>query len=773
MPETKQGGGEQWLRRFVLTVPLMAIALIILESTVGHRLLAALHRGENVPLLSGLLPMQPDMSVWYYVGRLDHFFYLGLRVFLLCWLLALVVMLRGCRRPWDSTGARLAVVGLSAVLVLLLAPWPLVKWVCLVLLVGSFMQRDWRFSRERSTLLLVSIFGFAYLLAPYALWLRGGVLQAAGVCVLALLCVWWARRSAGCFGVRRSDSGDLVALGLLGCVLWGLHRAALVAPLPFLGDEDYHVMQILHLVETPVPLWLACIAFCAWLLVFARLENRSELRRLAMVVLCVLTICGLTYVHCKGTMLRYPFVSRWVQAIPVVLLYPFGAPAYQESLYRLVPLGSLLVLGWLVSRETRVIGWGPSVAAALAVITVPVALYFGATLCLELPAIILMTWVCLRSERLLRASADSVMDEPAWYALLGVGFIKETFIPFIVAFIACRMAAQCFGPGRARRISKEVQVAVLVMLPSALYLAVRWLGPSFRGYGGGWGNLVNVRLYGAWLSSIWEQFGLLVVVAGVGCVFAAIKGRRLWLLFHTACCLAGCVFFLADEAKYVGFSRFNLFFYPLVISMTVSGVKALYERARCGNRRSGFLWKAMSGLLVSSVVMLNLVMSPVNADGTTMPGWGEGIGGLAERDYPYDAALEWLRMEDTEASLLIAGSGYPYFLDFYFRKMNWRPRYEQKVNLRGLAMSLEYAGTNSFDWVLRQGVEVTPPVDDPGYEAARVFSNDALSLTLFRRTRGVMQKVEMGGRPRNGVESRAVDMKQDPPEASGSGAPRL
>lgn len=74
----------------------------------------------------------------------------------------------------------------------------------------------------------------------------------------------------------------------------------------------------------------------------------------------------------------------------------------------------------------------------MAVATIPTIFYYSSITYLEMPAVMLMTIVCLRIEPLARNDTSAIKQDVGWYALILLGFIKETTLPFILMFLAYR-----------------------------------------------------------------------------------------------------------------------------------------------------------------------------------------------------------------------------------------------------------------------------------------------------------------------------------------------
>ena len=230
----------------------------------------------------------------------------------------------------------------------------------------------------------------------------------------------------------------------------------------------------------------------------------------------------------KSELLRYPLVNRWLELAPIQALLPLGTLGWEEALFRVPSLLSMIGLAWIVYAY-RPEGWpGGGILLALAVATTPVVLYYSSILYLEPAAILLMTICCLDSDRLLREDRNLLWTKGSGIALLLVGFIKETTLPFLVAFVVCRVASRVWRCPTVQRVRDEGIVATAVLGPLGAYLLLRvGLDGAGRGHGGNLANLADVGLYALLLRSWVEQFSGLTVLAALG--VAVLARRRQWL----------------------------------------------------------------------------------------------------------------------------------------------------------------------------------------------------------------------------------------------------
>jgi len=588
-----------------------------------------------------------------------------------------------------------------------------------------------RIAERRTFLLLLTAFGFAFLLTPYWMLARPAWARAALAVALGAAGWWWAHAAAGAVALPALARGERAWVVLVAAVLVVLNLRAIGVDIPWHGDEDYHMEQVLYLVRSPY--WLAALGVAAGTLALARTESRSAVVTSALMLAVMFVLCGGAYGHLLRRIARYPYFSRWFQAVPVQCLFLARGWLYQEAVLRLPALLSALALAGLVYLAVRS-GPRPLRALfALAVGTTPLLSYYSTVLYLELPAIVLLTVVCLRSKEMLEADAAELRRDVGWPCLLAAGLVKETLVPFLGAWLLCRGLVALAKRPRFRTVVQESVLAVVVVLPVAVYLGFRVSAHVYRVYGCAWGNLLDGGLYRLLLVTWFDQFGLLLLLFPAGLAVLLRARGPASTVFHLATILATMAFHMADKASYVGDSRFNLLCLPALISCAVLAMDALTRwRVAAG-------WAAAIALLVA-----NVLLSPVNPDGTRETGWGCPAGG-GEQYYPYRAALLWLKAAHPHEKILFANPGYRYYFDFYFRKFGWRPdhgewtaRMREHDDQERLETILQHADENGFDIMVYPVSDEVPAGQETlhNFRMERAFRNDARTVAVFRRQGG-------------------------------------
>lgn len=604
--------------------------------------------------------------------------------------------------------------------------------------------------RSFVTALLASAFYLAFLLTDYwnipaqaqdrlrlliltiALGIGWSVLAAGEASIVINLKYWWAFA--------------LLAAGLL-----MLNFLPLASVIPWRGDEDYHMIRVLSLIERvqwdmliPFLLFWLGILFLAWWKPFWAIIAGAFFLWRALVTFPQATPLAT---------LRYPYVNYWLLALAPALAKQVASP-YHEFLYRIIPFLSVVALTWYfqrnLTREVKPMNllWG------LAVATIPVVYYYSSILYLELPAIFLMTIVCLRSEQLLTKDYSALKQDSGWYALILIGFIKETTLPFLVCFLFFRTAIILWRrlngepvhlepgntSGEARKTSlyhtllAEAAVYFVVLLPVVYYIGLRTTLASTREYAPAISNLMDFSVYPVMAFSFLEQFGMFIFLFLGGCILL-IKFKKYSLLgFYAALVFSYSLFFMIDVKGYIGYSRFNLFYLPVILAGSSFMITALIEKR-----------KSIGYLLAIVAIVSSLALSPVQIDGSKAPGWGNYLMDISEHYYPIDKAISWLQKNHPDGDILIAGLYYDYFFDFYANKQNWAPprakiMYSNSSNQddsANLAIALTEAEKQGYNIVLFfvLGKDIPRVPENSPFHQEHVISNLAHSLVVYSRDR--------------------------------------
>jgi hypothetical protein len=599
---------------------------------------------------------------------------------------------------------------------------------------------------------LYGIFLLCFVVTPLWNSLPGLPLKGAFLALSLAAGFLWAwcgvgGRSGG--GLRSPTAVDAGWFLLILLLLFFLERRALLASIPWRGDEEYHIRFTSHLagLYASHPWYPLVLAGFLALGGFFPVMNRKAIAA-ALLLGALAAMAGFRAHLDIYHVLRYPIFLKYLAAFPVYLSSGFSHP-FPETPFRLLPLLSGAGLAWVGFRAVS--GYGgyggygrrrPAIpiAAGMVVATLPLLRYYNTYLYLEMPAVFCMSLVCFQAVPLLRAELGSLSRHSGWYALLLIGFIKETTLPFLAAFLCCRLLFRLPALGRGWRFwrlrqfwwpsrpwREEAAVFFCVGFPLFLYLGYRLRAGISRGYIPEFSHAADAHLLLAMARSWWDSFGLLLPLAMAGALLAF--RRRKWetLLFPGLAFILTAAFHLFDSDLYIGYSRFNLFLLPCLLALA-------WQALRCGAYRIPAATLAGLALLLAA----NIILSPVNADGSKKPHWGVYGTDVGDHAYPYREALLQLKQGGFGKRARLTGLYYPYPADFYLKpdQLPEQTLVAQASGERALMDSLLAASDREgFAAVLYHvlGDSVPVPEDPHGYANTRVFRNQAHALVLFSR----------------------------------------
>ncbi|NMC60358.1 MAG: hypothetical protein GYA51_13390 [Candidatus Methanofastidiosa archaeon] len=108
-------------------------------------------------------------------------------------------------------------------------------------------------------------------------------------------------------------------------------------------------------------------------------------------------------------------------------------------------------------------------------------------------------------------------------------------------------------------------------------------------------------------------------------------------------------------------------------------------------------------VLLVVTITANIIISPINMDGTKKPFWGNYNYDTSEHYYPFDTAFKLLKQKQVN-NILISDMTYPYYYKFYLSKYELTAKVKEKVTPVNEVMSLEdavtYATTKGYDAVI-------------------------------------------------------------------------
>ncbi len=518
---------------------------------------------------------------------------------------------------------------------------------------------------------------------------------------------------------------------------------ALNAPVPWMGDEDFHILlpwTIAERIAAHPAMLTACLLpiACAWLP--ARRPRLVWGAALAMGL--GVAAAGYFLRPDAYQMLRNPVLVKFLTAFPVFAYSSLLPAANPELPYRLLPWLSAAGIAWVVlrglGRRAPMLGLG----SALLILSLPLVRYYSTILYLEMPAVLGMTVACLNARSLLTRPLARLVESPAWYALLLIGFVKETTMPFLAAFLLSRWMGRLPALiGKARAAAREGQtaggawpweeawdearIAACVGFPLFFYLVYRSALGDPRPFILNTGNLSDPTLPPRLARSLWDCFGILLFPAAAGAVLLAVRRKRILLSFYLSAMFLNAAMHFLDLPRYVGYSRFNLFLLPSLIALSLESLR--FARLR-------FPVPAIA--ILALAVAADIRMSPINADGTKKPYWGVYGEDCGEHYYPYRDALRWIAANHPGQKALLTGNDYLYRARFYpegraLDQLLVNPKDTGAVTLDTLLARSSREGYRVVLYHLRGG---QPALRDAhGFGPPRVFRNQAHALLVFDR----------------------------------------
>ena len=653
----------------------------------------------------------------------------------------------------------------------LLIPWPIVK-IAAFFAVVIYLTFFNPIPRTFGVILLGFFFALAYLFSPYWLYITtikdNAVIQAIGtkpamiitMILLILTGLLWSYLAAGNVPVQNNQAGQksfirrilpLVGLALLVMLC---NYGPLCNNISVLGDESYHITRIrlLHTFLTwfftavknlilPLIVFLILAALLAW-------WKRCRVETIIGIILAGLLAIYIGTVACYSSdfvgrldMLRYPFLSCWFGNLgPIWKVNP-----YDERLFRIIPLLSAFGIGcfgWWAARKENVTPIAAFILAFAMTLT-PAVYYYSTTLYLEMPAVVLLLFVMYYIEPILTEDFESVRCSPGWYALMAAGFIKETLIALIASIIVLRLLIRGFiiGKNRAltgRTILNETAAAFCIAAPSAIYILLRLAfgQPGTRVYGFSFDNIANASLYFVAAKSIWNQFGLILLMALGGLVLCIYKRRFVLTFSMTALFLIHFFFHFMENADLVGLARFNLFLFPILAVPAVICLGWLAVKNR---------WIALAA--VAALLSVNILMSPVALTGEKNPLWSSpGNKVTTEYYFPLEKTVVWLKDHYPMTLVYISGAYGDSNILWYFDKIGYHPPFIQAtINpdtppVEALTAAAEQAGKLGAPLLIwhkmQPGTElVEKEITVLNYKAIKEFSNRNLAIVIYERQR--------------------------------------
>jgi len=526
-------------------------------------------------------------------------------------------------------------------------------------------------------LILLSLYYLAFVAPSYWILFHSRILRLTCSVLLPVFGILWAYFSSSSVKLDNKFRGG-VYLFILAVLIFGVNYAPLNADIPFRGDEDYHILAIFSLfsymrqlpsllmsyLREPYIIWAMSflLIFMAGLY-FLRKRKVDIYVRISMLYLflCIPFLAGQSdtkYLrHVANAAVRYPFLQRWFQAVFVY------RGQFNISLYRAVPFVSAVFLSWFLFKKfnERLDNKPVSLAYAFCLVTIPTVYFYSNLMYLEMPVVLLMTVCLFDIKALLNMEYSRLITRPSWYCLIVMVLLKETVLIFFVVLLGARVISRM----RQNRLSlnafsAEIRTCLLLFAPLLIYIIFRLrfeMGEVHRFWGDA-GLIFNISNYGIVARALFNQTGMLLIIAILGLFQMILKKERL-IAAIVICFIIGSTWFymITRPPLHIGNARFNLFFVPMLyfcLFYHVMPIKKYYYNIA----------------VVAALFIANIWLVPINLDGVRLPNWGVPCVDGSEYVYPYREAVKWLsEKRDTYNHLLVTGNYYVYNgLGIYFRK---------------------------------------------------------------------------------------------------------
>jgi len=451
-----------------------------------------------------------------------------------------------------------------------------------------------------------------------------------------------------------------------------LNIIPLINPISYLGDEIHHFLKplMLNTLLGSKILFGGLILGIIGVGIFSRFPKKLILLNFCLIIGSAAFFLFFFNENIKTVFLqylvRYPFFPSLIHAIPPAIGGVVGFK-FSEGLYRIIPFLSSFGIIWLIAFQVfSNLGRLKKITLAISLATVPIVFYYSSILYLEMPIVFLLTIILVYSKKLLSIDQEQ-WQNPGWIALLLLGFFKETILPLIAAFIAIKTIYLFVQKVPLFKIIKDQSKSFFCLFfPILLYLFFRG---EVRGYRPDFSGLISLEIYQIFFASLFFQFGILLFLFVLGAIFSFKEKVWIWLL-TAGICGAILLFYTIDSGGiFVGYSRFNLFFIPLILLGFCGFVLKLNS--------SRFFYP-----ILLFTIFFNLFLSPINIDGSRNVNWENCIdckNMSVDMVYPYHEALEWYSKNydanATEFTIIKQREYYYPYKEFY------RKKYKLKSNL--------------------------------------------------------------------------------------------
>ena len=522
------------------------------------------------------------------------------------------------------------------------------------------------------------------------------IVTLVAICLLGLAWAWMG--SSEIKAISRSNI--LMFLAIFSIAL-AINFKSFILSIPWRGDEDFHISftkWIASQMESHLNYFIPFILFLI-LISLSKIFSSSNiftairtkyLTRLNKPYLPSFIFLSVSLAFALFTfsiiyisknihidlyqVLRYPIIIKYLTGLMVFLFNIFPLQILTSHLgnefpYRIIPLISASLIAFSAHQSLSKTSFSKSnfYIPALAIIfllTIPLIRYYSTIFYLEMPAVLCISLIALSKQNFLKNSFEDLKNSYAWYGLILLGLIKETVLPFLFALIFCRLIFQFALLLKDKSkftnfIRDEFKFIFISCLPLFLYLFFRFRFGNSRGYSPHLNYLTDFHLLSIQMQSLWDSFGILLILIIPGSILAWKKRPREIVLFFFFAILLEFLFHFLDEAEYTGYSRFNLFLFPSFLFLAWEATLWLTQRS-----------PQWTKIVFCLAIALNFSMSPIHFDGTRKPSWGVYGSDIGEYDFPFRHAFSVIKTEYPDEKICLSGLNYPYFLNFYFSDKN-------------------------------------------------------------------------------------------------------
>ncbi len=560
--------------------------------------------------------------------------------------------------------------------------------------------------------ILFFIFALAYIFTPYWIIPQNMLINTILFIILAISGTIWAYYSSGKLNIKSNlNLKHYIWFAIIFLTIYIIQYNALNSSITSTGDESTHitgakiitefVLQIFRLISNIALshkiiillniLVILGISLILWIYLrkkFNKFKNIQALtwKRIIIAIFSVAIVGTYLIVYMYKNFfyqyiddfLRYPFIVKFFQ---VIAIFP---DQYNITLYRIIPFLSIIILSWMLFYKLTIIlknAFKKSIITnilayllTISITTIPIVYYYNSIVYIEMPMILLMTIVVLDIKTIITKEYTELITNPSWYALILLGFIKETAIIVIVPIIIARgyykniylpylsnnkitkkSLANKVLESIKKILPKEIGIYLLIILPIVTYLFFRIFFGNPRPYGGEIYNTLNILSYSSFLKGLIIDFGIILIIALIGFIILLKKDKiKAYSILFISTFIS--LFFICDMFIYIGYSRWNLFFVPIVIVLSITSIEFVISITKKYRNNKKSIGKYITLLLIIGVIIVslisNIILMPIYIDGSRK-NWGCVNCNYGDRTYPYTTTFSSLINQNIEHTIII------------------------------------------------------------------------------------------------------------------------